>query len=236
MVIKNRLEVEIAEEVTETVEVWTKITPWNWNEIFLVILRFEMEAQERIQLVNFTSHVFSPNSQFGDEIPDEMFAYFNTHEFIDFFLNSSAEMCRNILHNTTPNASKVDNLAQLLCQDVYAEPSSLTPLVPHTNTDSSYRLNDQAIFLLAIYSVILLLSVTGNLLVLITLLQHRRMRTPTNILLLNLSASDLLLIVVCVPFTLTGSLLRDFIFGRLACHVVPYLQGMPVRNFGVCIF
>ena len=44
-------------------------------------------------------------------------------------------------------------------------------------------------------------------------------------MLLNLALSDLLLGVVCMPFTLTGSLLRDFVFGAFACRVIPYLQG-----------
>ena len=28
-----------------------------------------------------------------------------------------------------------------------------------------------------------------------------------------------------MPFTLIGQLLRDFIFGSLMCHIIPYLQG-----------
>ena len=36
---------------------------------------------------------------------------------------------------------------------------------------------------------------------------------------------DLLLGVLCMPFTLVGQLLRDFIFGSLMCHIIPYLQG-----------
>ncbi|KAF2354752.1 G protein-coupled receptor rhodopsin-like [Trinorchestia longiramus] len=140
-------------------------------------------------------------------------------ELTDVLMNSSSINCSNFLENPPLNITYSDHLLKILC----SQPGSFDAI-----RSGAYQLNEQAIFLLAIYSVILLLSVTGNLLVLVTLLQHRRMRTPTNILLLNLSASDLLLIVVCVPFTLTGSLLRDFIFGRLACHVIPYLQAVSV--------
>ncbi|XP_047736884.1 cholecystokinin receptor type A-like [Hyalella azteca] len=115
----------------------------------------------------------------------------------------------------------LDHFIELLCNRATAPNKS-------SATVTFNSLNDQAIFLLTSYSLILVLSVLGNLLVLVTLLLHRRMRTPTNILLLNLSISDLLLIVVCAPFTLTGSLLRDFIFGRFACHVIPYLQAVSV--------
>lgn len=76
-----------------------------------------------------------------------------------------------------------------------------------------------------LYSVIFLLAVIGNLLVILTLIQSRRMRTITNLFLLNLAVSDLFLGVFCMPFTLVGMLLRNFIFGELMCKMLPYLQG-----------
>lgn len=58
------------------------------------------------------------------------------------------------------------------------------------------------------------------------------MRTITNLFLLNLAVSDLFLGVFCMPFTLVGMLLRDFIFGELMCKLLPYLQGV-FNRFGV---
>lgn len=75
------------------------------------------------------------------------------------------------------------------------------------------------------YVVIFLLSVIGNILVICTLIYLRRMRTITNLFLLNLSISDLFLGVFCMPFTLVGSLLRNFIFGGVMCKMLPYFQG-----------
>ena len=76
-----------------------------------------------------------------------------------------------------------------------------------------------------LYSLIFLLSVVGNTLVIVTLAQNRRMRTVTNVFLLNLSISDLLLAVFCMPFTLIPTLLRNFIFGKTMCVLIRYLQG-----------
>lgn len=76
-----------------------------------------------------------------------------------------------------------------------------------------------------LYAVILLLALVGNFLVIMTLVQHRRMRTITNMFLLNLAVSDILLGVLCMPTTLVGALLRDFVFGSLMCRVLPFLQG-----------
>lgn len=80
--------------------------------------------------------------------------------------------------------------------------------------------------IIPLYSVIFLLAVIGNSLVILTLVQNKRMRTITNLFLLNLAVSDLFLGVFCMPFTLVGMLLRDFIFGELMCKLLPYLQGM----------
>lgn len=76
-----------------------------------------------------------------------------------------------------------------------------------------------------LYTTILLLAVIGNSLVILTLVQNRRMRTITNVFLLNLAVSDILLGVLCMPFTLVGMLLRDFVFGEIMCKFLPYLQG-----------
>lgn len=76
-----------------------------------------------------------------------------------------------------------------------------------------------------LYSVIFLLAVVGNILVILTLAKNSRMRTNTNVFLLNLAVSDLVLAVLCMPFTLVGTLLKDFVFGEFTCKLVPYLQG-----------
>lgn len=76
-----------------------------------------------------------------------------------------------------------------------------------------------------LYAIIFFLAVIGNVLVILTLIQSRRMRTITNLFLLNLAVSDLLLAAFCMPFTLIGKILRDFIFGEIMCRLLPYLQG-----------
>uniref|UniRef100_T1IJT3 Gastrin/cholecystokinin type B receptor n=1 Tax=Strigamia maritima TaxID=126957 RepID=T1IJT3_STRMM len=82
--------------------------------------------------------------------------------------------------------------------------------------------------LIPLYSIIFVLSVLGNVLVIVTLVQNRRMRTVTNAFLLNLAVSDLFLAIFCIPVTLVGSLLRQFIFGEVMCKIIPYLQATTV--------
>ncbi|KAG8281536.1 hypothetical protein J6590_056918 [Homalodisca vitripennis] len=76
-----------------------------------------------------------------------------------------------------------------------------------------------------LYSTIFLLAVVGNCLVILTLIFNQTMRTITNVFLLNLAVSDLLLGVLCMPFTLVGTILRDFVFGDFMCKLIPFLQG-----------
>nr|KAG5706283.1 hypothetical protein BaRGS_026065 [Batillaria attramentaria] len=83
----------------------------------------------------------------------------------------------------------------------------------------------------ALYALIFLLAVVGNLLIIITLIQNKRMRTVTNVFLLNLALSDLLLAVFCMPFTLVPVLLRNFIFGAAMCVMIRYLQGQYTAGY-----
>lgn len=89
---------------------------------------------------------------------------------------------------------------------------------------------------IALYAAILLLAIIGNALVILTLIQNRRMRTITNVFLLNLAISDILLGVLCMPITLIGTLLRDFVFGEVMCKLLPYLQGIVYTHFTFTYF
>ncbi|KAM6986717.1 cholecystokinin receptor [Aplochiton taeniatus] len=79
-----------------------------------------------------------------------------------------------------------------------------------------------------LYSLIFLLSVFGNLLIILVLTVNKRMRTVTNTFLLSLAISDLMMAVFCIPFTIIPNILEDFIFGAAMCKIVAYLMGISV--------
>ncbi|XP_047546087.1 cholecystokinin receptor type A-like [Vanessa atalanta] len=83
-------------------------------------------------------------------------------------------------------------------------------------------------FVLPPYFLIFMLSISGNCLVIATLASNRRMRTVTNVYLLNLAISDFLLGVFCLPFTLVGQIYRRFLFGAALCKLIPFLQAVSV--------
>ncbi|XP_059149566.1 cholecystokinin receptor type A-like [Physella acuta] len=78
------------------------------------------------------------------------------------------------------------------------------------------------------YSLIFVLSVVGNSLVILTLVRHKKMRTITNMYLLNLAISDLLLAMFCMPFTLISMIMSEFIFGQVVCVLLRYAQAVSV--------
>ena len=100
-----------------------------------------------------------------------------------------------------------------------------TDVYRKTRTFQPTPLDTQQIVTIPIYCLVFLLSVSGNLLVIVTLIQNKRMRTVTNVFLLNLSVSDLLLAVFCMPFTIVPIMLKNFIFGPVICVLIRYLQG-----------
>ncbi|XP_055971914.1 gastrin/cholecystokinin type B receptor [Sorex fumeus] len=81
---------------------------------------------------------------------------------------------------------------------------------------------------ITLYAVIFLMSVGGNVLIIVVLGLSRRLRTVTNAFLLSLAVSDLLLAVACMPFTLLPNLMGTFIFGTVVCKAVSYLMGVSV--------
>lgn len=81
------------------------------------------------------------------------------------------------------------------------------------------------------YGIVFVLAVSGNALVMATLVFNKSMRTVTNIFLFNLAVSDFLLGVFCMPFTLSGVLFREFLFGSALCKMIPYFQGKICSRF-----
>ncbi|XP_067212567.1 cholecystokinin receptor type A-like isoform X1 [Linepithema humile] len=106
--------------------------------------------------------------------------------------------------------------------------SGIANVTPPINLQSSGQNDLLENLIIPLYGIIFFLSIVGNSLVLITLARNKRMRTVTNVYLLNLAVSDLLLGVFCMPFTLLGQILKNFVFGLTMCKLIPYFQAVSV--------
>lgn len=52
---------------------------------------------------------------------------------------------------------------------------------------------------IVVYSIVLLLGISGNVLIIFTIARYQRLKTTTNIFLASLASADLLLVIICVP-------------------------------------
>ncbi|XP_041957508.1 neuropeptide FF receptor 1 like 2 [Alosa sapidissima] len=82
--------------------------------------------------------------------------------------------------------------------------------------------------LILVYLFIFLLCMVGNGLVCLIVLKNRRMRTVTNLFILNLAVSDLLVGIFCIPTTLVDNLITGWPFSNTVCKMSGLVQGMSV--------
>ncbi|XP_012513885.1 PREDICTED: neuropeptide FF receptor 1 [Propithecus coquereli] len=106
-----------------------------------------------------------------------------------------------------------------------------TEAAPAVNlTFSSYYQHSSpvaAMFIVA-YALIFLLCMVGNALVCFIVLKNRHMRTVTNMFILNLAVSDLLVGIFCMPTTLVDNLITGWPFDNATCKMSGLVQGMSV--------
>ncbi|CAD6187874.1 unnamed protein product [Caenorhabditis auriculariae] len=87
-----------------------------------------------------------------------------------------------------------------------------------------FRATTENFVVVVTFIVIFLLSVIGNSLVLLVILKQRAMRSITNIYLMNLALTDMMLSVVCMPPTLGNSC-------HLPLHNIRYILSSSRRNW-----
>lgn len=81
------------------------------------------------------------------------------------------------------------------------------------------------------YSIIILLSLAGNSIVIITVWRNISMRSVTNLFIANLAASDLLITFLGMPNMITQLYLGfKWIFGAVICKVVVFFQSVSVAS------
>ncbi|XP_070804903.1 cholecystokinin receptor type A [Pituophis catenifer annectens] len=115
------------------------------------------------------------------------------------------------------------NISALLCE---LDLENYT-IVCLNHSPRTFKELDQTVRIF-LYSLIFLLSILGNTLVITVLIRNKRIRTVTNLFLLSLAISDLMLCFFCMPFTLIPNLLQDFIFGSSLCKITSYFMGVSV--------
>ncbi|XP_037389544.1 neuropeptide FF receptor 2 [Pygocentrus nattereri] len=109
--------------------------------------------------------------------------------------------------------------------------SSLHHLFPGPNiTYVDFYLHEpsvSAIFIVS-YLLIFIVCMVGNGVVCFIVLRSKNMRTVTNLFILNLAISDLLVGIFCMPTTLVDNIITGWPFGSLVCKLSGMVQGISV--------
>lgn len=82
--------------------------------------------------------------------------------------------------------------------------------------------------LIGLYTVTALLSIVGNLIVIVVFAVGKRSRSDLRIFLFNLAVSDLIMASFCMPFTFTTTMLHHWVFGPVMCPLVLFMQMVSV--------
>ncbi|XP_029301051.1 neuropeptide FF receptor 2-like [Cottoperca gobio] len=78
------------------------------------------------------------------------------------------------------------------------------------------------------YLLIFLVCMVGNVVVCFIVLRNKNMRTVTNLFILNLAISDLLVGIFCMPTTLVDNIITGWPFGSVVCKLSGMVQGISV--------
>ncbi|XP_053149989.1 neuropeptide Y receptor type 6-like [Hemicordylus capensis] len=86
-----------------------------------------------------------------------------------------------------------------------------------------------AIFLLiTAYALVTLMGLFGNLCLIVIIRKQKESQNVTNILIANLSLSDIFMCIMCIPFTVAYTLMDYWVFGEAMCKLNNFVQSMSV--------
>lgn len=102
-----------------------------------------------------------------------------------------------------------------------------------TRSPHQYNIWLPGIGIAAVYGVIITVGLVGNVTLMKTCLTVKSMRTVPNLFLSSLALGDLLLLVTCAPVDASRYLVDEWLFGRIGCKLIPFIQ---LTSVGVSVF
>ena len=87
----------------------------------------------------------------------------------------------------------------------------------------------QQAIIITMYTIVIILGVGGNTIVCYIVFTSRKMRTVMNFFIVSLAFSDILMAMICIPFTFIANLIiNSWPFGDTLCPIVSFLQAVTV--------
>lgn len=124
----------------------------------------------------------------------------------NFSETSTVNSVRHISNLTTLNVSSATNDSHLS--------KSGSQLLSHESLTG----------LMVLYSLTTLLSITGNIFVVLVFVKGRHSRTDLRPFLINLAVADLVMAFFCMPFTFADTILGHWVFYKPLCTLVLFVQ------------
>lgn len=150
---------------------------------------------------------------------------------------SPAGHCRRAEQHIMDNSSAFTICEGQICKEIYLSNTTeedIRELENYTSFIESYEDDDilnetpWRSAVIAVYSVIILLGFLENFLVLFVLIRNRHLRETTNIFIIGLSMSDILLCLFNLPVQLHYQLTNQWAFGETLCRVFMPTYAVPV--------
>jgi neuropeptide Y receptor len=135
------------------------------------------------------------------------------------FINNS------LIESTDFNNSEINQILQSILYSTLA--SNNTTIADDDGTDLMQNITIQAFFSI-FYILFFVLGIFGNSLVCFVVFRQRTMQTVTNFFITNLAIADILLCLLCVPFTPLYTFMGTWVFGSTLCFIVSFAQGCCV--------
>jgi gastrin-releasing peptide receptor len=118
----------------------------------------------------------------------------------------------------------MDNFADVLFNKTEHDNNSVNAYDEIEDAEQSL----EAIAIPTVFGIIFGLGCLGNGTILYLVAKHTQLKTIPNMLIVNLAAGDLLVIVVCIPFTGTIYTFPSWMFGESLCKLNEFLQTISV--------
>ncbi|KAM9540181.1 LOW QUALITY PROTEIN: G-protein coupled receptor 83 [Salvelinus alpinus] len=83
--------------------------------------------------------------------------------------------------------------------------------------------------LIIAYSVIIIISLFGNIVVCHVVIKNKKMHSVTSLFIINLAVADLMITLLNTPFTLARFVNSTWVFGKTMCHVSRFAQYCSVH-------
>jgi len=111
-----------------------------------------------------------------------------------------------------------------------ANVSSGDPLEPHDNTQAGLSRTGHTVTAVCL-GIILTFGCLNNLFVLLIFARFRSLRTPINLILLNISLSDILVCLFGTPFSFASSLYGKWLLGQSGCKWYAFANSLFGKFF-----